>query len=750
MAFAPIALTIPQYEDFPNQFLKFYEPGTTTPKLMATDAGGLTTLAKAQLNNAGFPTTDGSTLFIPFVNASYDLFLFPTAAEADANDTINALRFANNIDNSGLGPAVASTGSARSFDLAITAAGQDLSTVATFTTEGGLAETDNFGGTFGLTGVTTIGKAGTVNIDDAAVYDTAGIQFKLVGNKIRLETLGLIYTSTATITLNHIIALRVLGFDVVVSPRYSLTVFEGQKTVNNSSVENIIHRSMGVPFPENTLISASMSVNRTLGLNVALELDVQITSDGIPIVFHDLTLDDDTDGTGVVTSKTLAEIRAAKFTALIGTAFEEGVRIPTLDDFVKYAVFSGVKIYPEFKAYRTVADIPIMNAVIAKYRFENRTVWNSFKISDLQELRKFNQQSPVGWVIDQGAGHTSTDLDDLFDVGRVTIMTQFNDLIATPADIDTFHSYGFDIAAYTIQRAEQMQDVTSLGINKIISDVNSIPSVPFVSVAVEQRFNTQPWTEVLSGTGSAVYTGNPEQGQATDEIVTLEGDNVSEATVNMAFNQSAGEWTQMTVLARNFGSHADDAQIDIDSPQGTRKETRNIISDDFIEYKVSYQNIIREVFSANQIAFVLGSISTRDSGAQFYRPQIQGSNTAFGFRRCLMYGYLRIAEGGVAGVYNLHTSHNQFNVDTITEVGNDLEIRPNKEANTTAAGVLKGIFPTVNLTPSDNGMTVNDMKFTAKVNDPQGKIRISAFIGTVQQNISTLTTEHRINFEVLF
>lgn len=100
MAFAPIALTIPQYEDFPNQFLKFYEPGTTTPKLMATDIGGLTTLAKAQLNNSGFPTTDGSTLFIPFVNANYDLFLFPTATEADNNDTSNALRFANNIDNS--------------------------------------------------------------------------------------------------------------------------------------------------------------------------------------------------------------------------------------------------------------------------------------------------------------------------------------------------------------------------------------------------------------------------------------------------------------------------------------------------------------------------------------------------------------------------------------------------------------------------------------------------------------------------
>lgn len=622
-----------------------------------------------------------------------------------------------------------------------------LAGVNIFVTLNGLNSTDDLGATFGFTGNTILGNAGLIIVDAGLVYDVNGLEFKIIGYKIRLESLGLIYTTTGSITLGHILALRNNGFLVNVSPRYSLTDFEGQKTVNSSSIENIIHRCMGLSFPENTLISASMAVNRTFGLNVALEFDVQITSDGIPIVFHDLTLDDDTDGTGIVTSNTLAQIRAAKFTSLIGTAFEEGVRIPTLDDFIKYAVFAGVKIYPEIKAYRTVADIQIMNNVIAKYRFENRTVWQSFNISDLQELRKYNQQSAVGWVIGQGTGYTTADLDTLFEVGRVTILSQFNDLITIPTDIDVFHSYGFDVAAYTIQRVEQMQEVTNLGVNKILSDINSIPEVQFVSVASEQGFNTGPWTEVLSGTGTAVYTGNPQQTQTTDEIVTLEGNNTSEATVNLAFNQSAGEWTQMTVLARNFGTHVDDAQIDIDSPYGTRKETINIISEDYIEYRISYQNVITESFDANQIAFVLGSISTRDSGAQFYRPQIQGSNTAFGFRRCLMYGLLTISPGGV---YSLHTNHNQFNVNTITTVGNDIEIRPTKEANTTATGVLNGIFPIVEITPTNNGMTTTDIKFTAHVNDPQGKVRISAFVGIVQQNISALSTEFRINFSVYF
>lgn len=98
MSYTAIAGIIPQY-DQTSYYLKFYEPGTSNPISMAINAlgAGGTLLAKAQLDVDGFPTTDGSTLFIPFIDQAYDAFLFPTATEADANDTINAFRVANNI-----------------------------------------------------------------------------------------------------------------------------------------------------------------------------------------------------------------------------------------------------------------------------------------------------------------------------------------------------------------------------------------------------------------------------------------------------------------------------------------------------------------------------------------------------------------------------------------------------------------------------------------------------------------------------
>jgi len=98
MAYSPVALITPQYENYQNYWLKAYQQGTTTPLAMSVDAAGTTTSAKFEINSNGFPITAGNAMIIPHIEGDYDLWLFPTAAEADANDTTNALQFADNLN----------------------------------------------------------------------------------------------------------------------------------------------------------------------------------------------------------------------------------------------------------------------------------------------------------------------------------------------------------------------------------------------------------------------------------------------------------------------------------------------------------------------------------------------------------------------------------------------------------------------------------------------------------------------------
>lgn len=77
-------------------WIKGYVPGTTTPLTMYADSTTGTPLVKAQINSMGFPATSGGAIFAPHFAAKHDLWLFPTEAEANANDTTNATKVVSN------------------------------------------------------------------------------------------------------------------------------------------------------------------------------------------------------------------------------------------------------------------------------------------------------------------------------------------------------------------------------------------------------------------------------------------------------------------------------------------------------------------------------------------------------------------------------------------------------------------------------------------------------------------------------
>ena len=98
MAFVAIANIAPQYENYPNYWLKAYEQGGTTPLVMSLFVAGTPTVAKLELDAQGFLKSAGNARVIPYIDGAYDAWLIPTEAEADANDLTNAIQVADNID----------------------------------------------------------------------------------------------------------------------------------------------------------------------------------------------------------------------------------------------------------------------------------------------------------------------------------------------------------------------------------------------------------------------------------------------------------------------------------------------------------------------------------------------------------------------------------------------------------------------------------------------------------------------------
>lgn len=93
------------------------------------------------------------------------------------------------------------------------------------------------------------------------------------------------------------------------------------------------HRGAREAAPENTLAAFRRAAEAGAD---GVELDVQCTADGVPVVFHDWTLDRTTDGQGALTQHTWAQLRELDAGGWFAPAFA-GERIPTLEEVLAWA-----------------------------------------------------------------------------------------------------------------------------------------------------------------------------------------------------------------------------------------------------------------------------------------------------------------------------------------------------------------------------------------------------------------------------
>jgi len=107
----------------------------------------------------------------------------------------------------------------------------------------------------------------------------------------------------------------------------------------------IAHRGDSASAPENTFASFDLAIEKGFD-NV--ELDVQLTSDGVPVVIHDATLDRTSNGSGPVSGISLADIQRLDAGSWKDSKFD-GEQIRTLDEILeRYA--GKLRLHLELKS----------------------------------------------------------------------------------------------------------------------------------------------------------------------------------------------------------------------------------------------------------------------------------------------------------------------------------------------------------------------------------------------------------------
>lgn len=141
------------------------------------------------------------------------------------------------------------------------------------------------------------------------------------------------------------------------------------------------HRGLYSEAPENTIYCFRKAVEADLDW---MESDIQFTSDHVPVMFHDPTIDRVVTGhTGTIRDYTWAEVQTFDVSTYFHDAYPEkwepefaNARIMSLDEYIQFCKGVGKPTCLEIKSSDWTPDeIETVIEIIDKYRFEKSILW---------------------------------------------------------------------------------------------------------------------------------------------------------------------------------------------------------------------------------------------------------------------------------------------------------------------------------------------------------------------------------------
>lgn len=221
----------------------------------------------------------------------------------------------------------------------------------------------------------------------------------------------------------------------------------------------IAHRGASGSAPENTMSAFRLAVKQHAEL---LELDVQVTSDGVPVVIHDPTVDRTTSGRGKVGAMSLAQLKTLR----IETGGEPEV-VPTLDELLAWA--SGrVPVALELKRDGPLVHPEVVEKVVASvvsHRLEGLCAIISFDHALVRQARELCPRL-AGGVLFACAPILPARLAE--DASAQAILPHWTSLDARM--VREAHEAGLAVCPWVADGEDEMRWVLSLGVDAIATN----------------------------------------------------------------------------------------------------------------------------------------------------------------------------------------------------------------------------------------------------------------------------------------
>ncbi|MGK5031384.1 glycerophosphodiester phosphodiesterase [Janthinobacterium sp. MDT1-19] len=231
----------------------------------------------------------------------------------------------------------------------------------------------------------------------------------------------------------------------------------------------LAHRGGGTLAPENTL--AALRCGLSYGYR-AVEFDVMLAADGVPVVVHDPELGRTVAGSGHINEYTAAQLGAMEAGTWFGPAFA-GEGVPTFDAVVAYCkaqrIWMNIEIKPA-PGFDAATGEAVARATRAHFSQEIAAgkllpLLSSFSIAALEAARQAAPELARAWLVEAIPDDWALQAREL---GVVAIHCDHQQL--TRALALAVKGEGFGLFCYTVNTPERASELLAWGVDGFCTD----------------------------------------------------------------------------------------------------------------------------------------------------------------------------------------------------------------------------------------------------------------------------------------
>lgn len=234
---------------------------------------------------------------------------------------------------------------------------------------------------------------------------------------------------------------------------------------NADGVKGVNHRGYNTVAPENTIPAYKLSVEHGFRF---VETDVRMTSDNVPVLLHDATINRTSNGEGNISDLTFSQVREYDFGSWKSSEYA-GTKIPSLEEFIIFCKRTGIYPYLELSGTYTNSQIKIIYDIAKKYGMELAVTWIGANHSALDAIKNLDPRSRIGVIAWNEATQATVDVAKALMTGMNQVFLNLDITYAT-TNVSFAKAAGIPIELWTSNSAEDMKNVDPY-VNGVASDL---------------------------------------------------------------------------------------------------------------------------------------------------------------------------------------------------------------------------------------------------------------------------------------